>query len=151
LMGIGPLARWKRSELPDLVRRLRWAFVVAVITALLLPFTAAGFRPLTSVGLMFALWIAGCVVIAVRDMLRGADGRISLRRASLHPASSWGMHFGHLGIVMFIVGVSLSNSYTTDCELRMEIGQQVPIADYTIRFVKLQSVSGPNYDATRGR
>src|SRR5512139_3689584 len=25
LMGIGPLARWKQAELPDLARRLRWA------------------------------------------------------------------------------------------------------------------------------
>ena len=151
LMGIGPLARWKRSELPDLVARLRWAFAITVITALLLPFTVGGFRPLTSLGLMFALWIAACVAIAVRDMLRGADGRFSLRRASLHPPSTWGMHLGHLGIAVFIVGVTLSNSYTTDRELRMEIGQQVSIADYTIRFTGLQSVPGPNYDATRGR
>ena len=26
LMGIGPLTRWKAAELPDLARRLRWAF-----------------------------------------------------------------------------------------------------------------------------
>jgi len=151
LMGIGPLARWKRTELPDLVARLRWAFAITVIAALLLPFTVDGFRPLTSLGLMFALWIAACVAIAVRDMLSGADGRMSLRRATLHPASVWGMHLGHLGIAVFIIGVTLSNSYTTDRELRMEVGQRVSIADYTIRFAALQSVPGPNYDATRGR
>ena len=34
LMGVGPLARWKQTELPDLARRLRWAAVVAVVSAL---------------------------------------------------------------------------------------------------------------------
>jgi cytochrome c-type biogenesis protein CcmF len=31
LVGIGPLARWKQAELPDLAKRLRWAGVLTVI------------------------------------------------------------------------------------------------------------------------
>src|SRR5690606_11420881 len=99
----------------------------------------------------FALWIAGCVVVAVLDMLRGADGRLSLRRVRLHPASAWGMHFGHLGVAIFVAGVTLVNSYAIDRELRMEVGQTVTLGDYAIRFVGLQQLSGPNYDGTRGR
>src|ERR1041384_3237349 len=38
LMGIGPIARWKKASLPDLVTRLRWAFVISVLTAVPLPF-----------------------------------------------------------------------------------------------------------------
>src|SRR5260370_19045389 len=38
LMGVGPIARWKKASLPELAIRLRWAFVVSVITALALPF-----------------------------------------------------------------------------------------------------------------
>src|SRR5882724_2042557 len=34
LMGVGPLARWKGAELPDLARRLRWAGAAAVVAAL---------------------------------------------------------------------------------------------------------------------
>ncbi|WP_313388974.1 cytochrome c maturation protein CcmE, partial [Achromobacter aegrifaciens] len=37
LMGVGPVARWKQAELPDLGRRLRVAFAVSVATAVLLP------------------------------------------------------------------------------------------------------------------
>ncbi|RPH61247.1 MAG: c-type cytochrome biogenesis protein CcmF, partial [Burkholderiales bacterium] len=95
--------------------------------------------------------ITACVAIAVRDMLRGADGRLSLARARLHPASAWGMHFAHLGIAIFVTGVTLVNSYETERELRMEIGQRIEIGGYDIRFVGLESVAGPNYDATRGR
>ncbi|MBN9463149.1 MAG: heme lyase CcmF/NrfE family subunit [Burkholderiales bacterium] len=151
LMGVGPLARWKRAELPDLYARLRWALAVAVIAALLLPLTVGGFRPMTSLGLFFALWIAACVAVAVRDMLRGADGRLSLARIGLHPASAWGMHFAHLGVAVFVAGVTLVTGYSSDRELRMEVGQRIELGGYDIRFVGLEPVTGPNYDATRGR
>ncbi|HLT25801.1 MAG TPA: heme lyase CcmF/NrfE family subunit [Zeimonas sp.] len=151
LMGIGPIARWKQAELPDLFARLRWALAVAVVASLLLPLTVDGFRPMTSLGLFFALWIAGCVVVAVLDMLRGHDGRLSPRRAKLHPASAWGMHFGHLGVAIFVAGVTLVNSWSVDRELRMEVGQSITLGDYSVRFVGLEERAGPNYDATRGR
>ncbi len=151
LMGIGPIARWKQASLPDLYTRLRWALAISVVTALLLPLAVDGFRPWTSIGLFFALWIGACVVVAVLDMLRGPDGRVALRRASLHPASAWGMHFAHLGVAMFVAGVTLVNSYSIDRELRMEVGQSVALGDYSIRFVGLEPVTGPNYDGTRGR
>jgi len=150
LMGIGPLARWKKAELPDLVARLRWAFAVSVIAALLLPLAVDGFRPMTSLGLMFALWIAACVVVAVGDMLRGADGRLSLRRIGVHPASAWGMHFAHLGVAVFVVGVTLVTSYESGRELRMEVGQRIELGGYDIRFIGLAPITGPNYDGTRG-
>ncbi len=151
LMGIGPIARWKHAELPDLFGRLRWALAVAVVGALLLPLVVDGFRPMTSLGLLFALWIAGCVVVAVLAMLRGPDGRLSLRRASLHPASAWGMHVAHLGVAIFVAGVTLVGSYSIDRELRMEVGQSITLGAYEIRFIGLEPTSGPNYDATRGR
>ncbi len=34
LMGVGPLARWKHAELPELGRRLRWAAAVGMMLAL---------------------------------------------------------------------------------------------------------------------
>ncbi len=37
LMGIGPLAQWKKASLPDLAKRLKWAFGVSVVTAIALP------------------------------------------------------------------------------------------------------------------
>jgi len=151
LMGIGPIARWKQAQLPDLFARLRWALAIAVVVSLLLPLTVDGFRPMTSIGLFFALWISACVVVAVLDMLRGHDGRLSLSRVRLHPASAWGMHFAHLGVAIFVAGVTLSNSYSVDRELRMEVGQTIALGNYTVRFVGLRDVSGPNYDATRGR
>jgi cytochrome c-type biogenesis protein CcmF len=60
------------------------------------------------------------------------------------------MHLAHLGIAVFIVGVTLVNSYTTDREQRAEPGDTIVLGDYTLRFVSLENVTGPNWDAVRG-
>jgi len=150
LMGIGPLARWRKAELPALAHRLKWAFAVTVVAALLLPLTAGGLRPMTSLGLAFGLWIVAAAVVAIADSLRGADGRIALRRARLLPASVWGMHVAHLGIAVFVLGVTLVKSYEVDYDGRMQVGQTIEVAGYQVTFVGLANVTGPNYDAVRG-
>jgi cytochrome c biogenesis factor len=32
LIGVGPIARWKQAKLPELAIRLRWAFVISLIS-----------------------------------------------------------------------------------------------------------------------
>src|SRR5262249_34469771 len=90
LMGIGPLARWKEAQVPDLWRRLRWALAVSLVTALLLPVLYGAWRPLVSFGLLLALWIVTTSLVNVRERLRGAQGSV-LARASRQPIGYWGM------------------------------------------------------------
>jgi len=151
LMVVGPLARWKAAEVPDLARRLRWAFAVAVAAALLQPLTGVGFRPLAAIGLAFGLWITAGVMIGILEMLRGPDQRLSLRRARMHPTSIWGMQLAHLGVAVFVLGVTVVNSTETERELRMAPGQHVELSGWRFDFTQLSTVRGPNYDATRGR
>ena len=63
-MGIGPIARWKKRELPDLVARLRWALAVAVVAALVLPFLAGNWTPMIAFGLLLAFWVIAASVSA---------------------------------------------------------------------------------------
>ncbi len=150
LMGVGPLARWRQADLPDLARRLRWALAISVVCALLLPLTVSGFRPLTSLGLLFGLWIASSACVQILEALRGANGRLMIRRAALLPASVWGMHLAHLGIAVFVIGVTLVKSYESEIEARMQTGQTIQLGQYGLRFDALSDHAGPNYDAVRG-
>ncbi len=151
LIGVGPIARWRNAELPPMLDRLKWAFAVAVVAALLLPLTVGGFRPLTSLGLMFGLWIVASGAVALSDHLRDGSGRIRLARARLVTASIWGMHLAHVGVAAFVIGVTLVKSYEVDRDGRMEIGQSIEAAGFQVRFDSLGDVKGPNYDAVRGR
>ena len=106
LMGIGPIASWRRASLPDIAKRLKWAFVVAAATAVLLPFTQAEWSPLVALGLFLALWIVTTTVTAVVQRLRIAPQRTLGGKLAANPAAWYGMLLAHLGVAAFIVGVT---------------------------------------------
>src|SRR5712664_2373754 len=70
LMGVGPIARWKKSSLPELVTRLRWAFLAAVVSALILPLVLGQWKPLVALGLMLALWIVFTAGLNIRERVK---------------------------------------------------------------------------------
>jgi cytochrome c-type biogenesis protein CcmF len=61
------------------------------------------------------------------------------------------MHLAHLGIAVFVLGVTVVKSTESDRELRMAPGQSIELAGWRFDFKELRTVAGPNYDATRGR
>ena len=150
LMGIGPMARWKEERVPDLFTRLKWAFAVSLITALLLPWVMGNWTPMIAFGLLLGLWLfaAGITNIAGRARLMPA-GPVLVRLSRL-PRSYWGMSLAHIGIGVFIIGVTLVKGYATEKDLRMNIGDTVDIGSYRFRFNGTTDVPGPNYRAARG-
>jgi cytochrome c-type biogenesis protein CcmF len=159
LIAVGPLTKWKEASIPDLAQRLKGAALVSVVVALLVPliasFTQAGgsaFRPLTSLGLAFALWIAGGIVTSLLETVRqpGSTQPRVWSRLKLLPASTWGMHLAHLGLAVFVVGVTLVKSYEAESEQRIEVGQTVQVGAYSARFISVDPVRGPNYDGVQG-
>lgn len=150
LMGIGPLAQWKKASLPDLATRLRWAFAVSVATALALPFVLGKWTPLISLGLLLALWIVTTTAIHLRERLAHDDGSSLWDRLAAVPRSYWGMLLAHCGIALFIVGVTMVKGFEVEKDVRMNVGETATIGGYTFRFDGSQELKGPNYMAARG-
>jgi len=150
LMGIGPLAQWKKASLPSLALRLRWAFGASVVTALLLPFVLGKWTPLLSLGLLLALWIVTTAVINVRERLTHLEGAGLLSRLASVPRSYWGMIVAHCGIAVFIVGVTMVKGFEVEQDLRMNVGETATIGGYTFQFDGAKDLVGPNYIAARG-
>ena len=150
LMGIGPLAQWKKASLPDLATRLRWAFGASVVTALLLPFVLGKWTPLISLGLLLALWIVTTTAIHLRERLAHDDGSSLWDRLAAVPRSYWGMLLAHCGIALFIVGVTMVKGFEVEKDVRMNVGETATIGGYTFRFDGSQELKGPNYMAARG-
>jgi len=149
LMGIAPVARWKKASLPELAVRLRWAFGAAAVVALILPFVMGRWTPLVSLGLLLAAWIITSITVTfVRRYRRNrAIGRHGLAGMS---RSYYGMQLAHLGVAVFIIGVTLVKGYEIEKDLRMGVGDTTTIGNYNFRFDGVASVPGPNYTATRG-
>jgi cytochrome c-type biogenesis protein CcmF len=150
LMGIGPLAQWKKANLPELAMRLRWAFGVSVATALALPFVPGKWTPLISLGLLLALWIVTTTMVNIRERVSHLAGNSLVSCLAALPRAYWGMVLAHCGIAMFIVGVTMVKGFEVEQDLRMSVGETATIGGYTFRFDGAQEVKGPNYLAARG-
>ena len=149
MMGLGPVARWKKASLPDLAKRLRWAFAAAVVTALLLPFTMGEWTPMVSLGLLLAMWILATVV---NNFVQRCMRNNELNRPWLTgmTRSYYGMQLAHSGVAIFIIGVTMVNGYETEKDVRMDIGDTTTVGGYQFRFDGVVEVEGPNYRASQG-
>jgi cytochrome c-type biogenesis protein CcmF len=152
LMGIGPLARWKSERLPQLADRLKWAFGAALASAIAIALLKGKITVWIALGLMLAVWIAAASLVNLRErlvQLGAAGGGLAQRLGSL-PRGYWGMLVAHLGVAVFIVGVTLVRGYETEKDVRMALGDTVTVAGYTFQLTGLDRVPGPNYESTRG-
>ena len=150
LMGVGPVAAWKRAALPDLWARLRWALAVAVAAALLLPLMLGRFSLPVAAGLWLATWVVAATFVQLRLRLATALQPTLQGRLAAQPLHWWGMTCAHLGVAIFIAGVTLVKGYETERDLRMVPGDSVTIGGYEFTFRGTREVPGPNYAAMRG-
>jgi cytochrome c-type biogenesis protein CcmF len=150
LMGIGPIARWKKATLPELTVRLRWAFVASLIAGLLLPFVLGKWRALASLGLTLAAWIVTTVAVNLYERVKSTTGQSSVfRKLRSQSRSYYGMQLAHVGVAVFIIGVTVVTGYQSEQDVRMEIGDTVTAGGYTFRLNQVRRVAGPNYEAAQ--
>jgi cytochrome c-type biogenesis protein CcmF len=137
LMGVGPLARWKRSSLPELAVLLRWAFAVSLVLGFLSPLLFGDWSALVGCGLALAIWI---VITAL----------LSFKRTHTHSRTHYGMALAHIGDAVFVVGVTVVKGYERQEDVRLKPGDSAALAGYVFRLDEVSNVRGPNYVAARG-
>jgi len=140
LLAIGPWASWKSTNLNVLLKRLWLAAVVAVVAAILIPRMMGEFTLLTALGFLLSFWIiASGVLQVIRQFKVGKPTR-----------SFIGMQLGHIGIAVFVIGVTMVGAYQEEKDVRMAPGDTVSVGGYQIRLTEVRPAQGPNYQATRG-
>lgn len=145
LMGMGPLARWKQVKVMEILRSVGWAFVVSAALAVAIPFALGKWTPLISLGMLLAFWVIATVLVDLRRRMWREGG---IKGQTL---SYYGMQVAHLGVAVFIIGVTMVKGYETERDVRMGPGDTVDAGGYTFRFDGVRETDGPNYHATQGR
>ena len=140
LMGIGPWTNWKQSNLLAIIKRLWLAGLVAVVAGVAIPLIMGQFTWLAGIGFMLAFWViaSGCMQI-VRQAKAGKPTR-----------SFIGMQVAHLGIAVFVIGVTMVGAYQEEKDVRMSAGDTVTVGGYQIQLQGVSPARGPNYQAMRG-
>ena len=153
LMGVGPLARWKETDLPSLALRLRWAAAISVVASLATGWLAGEVRPVSTLGLVMAFWIAASVATDLWERVRpaGAAWADAANRARQIPRALVGMMVAHLGIAAFCFGVVMVKTYEVERDVKMAVGDSTTVRGYTFVFNGVKELQGPNYVAMQGQ
>jgi cytochrome c-type biogenesis protein CcmF len=153
IMGLGPLARWKKQDPADLARQLRIALLLSLAAGVLmaLPVFHEG-NIWAGLAVLLSVWIVSSLVLSLRQRLRYRKGVAGILRdfGSRGSGSYYGMIIAHLGIAVFIIGVTFVTQFDVEQDIRMSPGQTVELAGHTFRFDGARAVQGPNYRAARG-
>ncbi|MGD8569323.1 MAG: heme lyase CcmF/NrfE family subunit, partial [Gammaproteobacteria bacterium] len=152
LMAVGPIARWKKAELPDIAKRLRWAAVVSLVMGLLTPVLMGEWGAIRSLGFTMAFWVLSSVFLMLRERVKKSprSGNVLSKIAGM-PNSFLGMCVAHTGVAVFVIGVTMVKSYEIEKDMRMEVGDTTELAGYMFQFEGVTRVQGPNYTANRGQ
>jgi cytochrome c-type biogenesis protein CcmF len=149
LMGVGPLARWRQAKVGDLARRLSWAAGVSVASALLAPVVLGHWTWMIGFGLLLAVWVASSALLNLVTRLREHPAPAWRTRLAAQPGSYYGMLLAHLGVAVFIAGVTVVSGFQSESDVRMEPGQITTVGGHVFRLEGVASVRGPNYTAVR--
>ena len=151
LMGIGPVANWKKATLPDLASKLKWAMGVSIVSALLVPNVMGRISPMIVVGLLMAFWVMSSLFVLVKGRLSALPtGSVLQKFKTFGPAFN-GMLLAHFGLAIFIVGVTMVKGYEREHDITMQDGETRLINGYDFRFEGIKPIRGPNYVAKQGQ
>jgi len=149
LLGFGPLLRWKTASLGETAKRMWPHFTAAVVVGLLVLIATVGLPTvMVSVGVVLALWVTFGVFENLRARIANKNN-LWTGLASV-PLAFWGMTVAHLGVAVFIVGVTLVSAYGVEKDIRLAPGETHELGGYTFRFMGTRKVQGPNYLADQG-
>ena len=148
LIGVGAMMRWKQDKPGRLIKALAPSLVISIVAGLLLPLMADEYYFGAAIGLMLAIWITLSTLQGFR--LRLANKGYSLQVLASVPRSFYGMSFAHIGVAVFIVGITLTSIYSEEKDVRMVPGEKFVLKGYSFEFKGAQSEQGPNYIAQTG-
>jgi len=142
LAGIGMHSAWKMQAASGLFRLLKWPAIIAVAGGIAIPaFVYARSGALVTVGTIAALWIVASSLIHPLRSWRRSPGAAGMTRGVL------GMSVAHMGVGIFVLGVTIVSAYTVEADVRMTPGEKVEVAGYEFELRDLRNVQGPNYRA----
>jgi cytochrome c-type biogenesis protein CcmF len=150
-LGVGPLARWKHDEPSHLIGQLWLAGALSLVVGVAALFLTDGSeRWHVALGLALAAWLILSNVTGLWQRYRHKGLTSALSDLAGKGRSYYGMWLAHLGVALFVVGVTMVSNYGIEKDIRVSPGGRYELEGYTFVFDGVSSLRGPNYRADRG-
>ncbi|AAP95694.1 c-type cytochrome biogenesis protein CcmF [[Haemophilus] ducreyi] len=144
ILGIGPLVKWRRDQVSAIRLPVIISFVLMLILGVVLPYWFIDRITITLIlGVMMAVII---VLLSLYELYQRATHRHSFLVGIFKLSRShWGMVLAHLGVAMLVFGITFSQNFSIEKNVRMKVGDTVQIKDYDFTFKGIKITDGANY------
>ena len=61
------------------------------------------------------------------------------------------MFLAHIGVAVFIIGITGVRGFESEKDIRMAIGSSIEAGGYNFQFLCVQAIDGPNYKSSSRR
>ncbi len=145
LLGIGPLIRWKRDNLSNLIKPMLISGVASLVFGAAFVFLFAdNFQGMAYLGWVMALWI---IFLHGYELHERATHRHSfMEGVKKLQRSHWAMMMGHIGLAVTVIGIAMVQNYDIERDVRLAPGERYELQGYDFYFSGLRDKDGPNYD-----
>jgi cytochrome c-type biogenesis protein CcmF len=155
LMGVGPMIAWKKASWDNLKRNFLWPCMVSLIFGLILfIWKLQDFLPL--LGFTLSAFVVATILfdtaLAVRARRRLAGEGIGSALLTLVRRNQrrYGGFIVHLGIVLIVLGIAGSMSYSVEREATLQLREGLAIGRYYLRFEGLKGSQQPTHYLVEG-
>ena len=155
LMGVGPMIAWRRASWDNLKRNFLWPAAASLLAGVaLFIWKVRDFLPLLGFTLLafVVLTIFYDTALALRARRRTAGegvirGLVTLARRNQR---RYGGLVVHLGVVLVILGIAGSMTYSIEREATMNIKEHLNVGHYLIQFEGLKGSRQPTHFRVEG-
>ena len=151
ILPAGPLLAWKRGDVLGALQRLWAAALLALAAGAIVVVLQSPRRMLGAAGVALGVWlIAGSLVeLAERARLGRAAWSDVLRRLAKLPRGAWGMSLAHIGLGVFIAGVSVQTEWRAEAARVLSVNDALQVGAYRLTLTSVGDLDGPNYAIER--
>ena len=149
VLGFTPLLRFKDDKFSRIKKPLTIMAVAAIILGFATNYLYVGqLDAWVVLSLILSYWVIGGILFEIKLNGRKTDNYFqAVKRQTL---SRWGMNLGHLGLVITIIGITLTSHYSDEQDRLVRVGETVEVREYGFELLALEDVQGSNYVGTKG-
>ena len=139
VMSFAPMINWKKDDLFGLLSRLKTVLFLSLLVTFIFFYINFQGPIIALVGIFLAAWLFFGTLFNFFEKTKYLKKLKNLNKTFL------GMIVAHLGVAIFIAGITGSTLWKVEKIKTLKIGEKVLLNNYSLNFDKIKKIRGKNY------
>ena len=139
VMSFAPMINWKKDDLFGLLSRLKTVLFLSLLVTFIFFYINFQGPIIALVGIFLAAWLFFGTLFNFFEKTNYLKKLKDLNKTYL------GMTVAHLGVAIFIAGITGSTLWKVEKIKTLKIGEKVLLNNYSLNFDKIKKIRGKNY------